>query len=48
MLNCDILMSCVLAHIIFASAFYSDVLVSLVLYPVVYHSHIWMQDIGLG
>jgi len=28
--------------------FYSDVLMSLVLYPVVFHSHIWMQDVGLG
>ena len=28
--------------------FYSDVLRSLVFYPVVFHSHIWMQDVGLG
>jgi len=34
-----------LAHITFASAFYSDVIMSLMLYPVVYHSHIWMQDV---
>jgi len=49
MLICDILLSCVLAHITFASAFYSDVLMSHVcLYHVVHTSHIWMQDVKLG
>jgi len=49
MLICDILMSCPLALITFTSAFYSNVLMSHVcLYPVVYISHIWMQDVRLG
>ena len=41
MLLCDIFMSCVLAHITFASAFYSDVLMSLVFIILLYTTHIF-------
>jgi len=46
--NYDFFMSCVLAHITFASAFYSDVLMSPMFISYCSSLTYLMQDVGLG